>query len=225
MEKQILYLSGNDKTIALWVYEIVPGDNDTPVKTPLDLTTCDKIEVNLVHIQGKRYAIQYAPAQDENNKLILTVPYTLPVGDYNVELKVVLDSVHLRSYELFAIDIKYSNGEVTTSFEKESGEEDCDLSIELQVVPSASVRPFNMYELWKQQPGNEDGTFNDFMVVYMAALVEPAAQELLSGKVDKEAGKGLSTYDFDQYYKGTVDSLLLTTAALAREIEELKKKL
>ena len=225
MEKQILYLSGNDKTIALWVYEIVPGDNDTPVKNPLDLTTCDKIEVNFVHIQGKRYAIQYAPAQDEDNKLILTAPYTLPAGDYNVELKVVLDSVHLRSYELSAIDIKYSNGEVATSFEKESGEEDCDLSIELQVVPSASGNPITLYELWKQQPGNEDGTFYEFMTIYMAALVEPAAQELLSGKVDKEAGKGLSTYDFDQYYKGTVDSLILTTAALAKEIEELKKKL
>lgn len=37
----------------------------------------------------------------------------------------------------------------------------------------------------------------------------------LSGYVRKETGKGLSTNDFDDYYKGTIASLLTTTASLS----------
>jgi hypothetical protein len=227
MEKQILYLSGNDKYIALWLYEVVPGANDSTVKNPFDFSSCDEIVINLVYKSlNKPFTLSHVAAQGDVNKRILQVPYTLPAGAYDVEVKVRIDSLHFRSYESDAIQIVRSNKEVRTSFERISNDPDhCDMAIEMQVVPSALVRPLNMYELWKQQPGNEDGTFYDFMTIYMAALVEPAAQELLSGKVDKEAGKGLSSFDFDEYYKGTVDSLLQTTAQLGREIEELKKRL
>ena len=238
-DKQLSWVAGTDVNLCVWLYELVRNGNET-AKQPFDFTVCERIDTVLSSFFGVKIPVAHAVSAQDANGLVLSIPHTVAAGMYSIEIKVVQDGVHLRSFEGGAINITNENAEANTSFEVISYQRRTEYEIDLQFVPSAQVRPLNSYEIWKQSHPN--GTFAQFMLEYTEGIIINAMGELLDLKQDKEAGKGLSTNDFTaghknaldvliegmiqgkglssndftQYYKGSITSLMGATSELER---------
>ena len=192
--------------LCVWLYETILVDGRA-TRQPFDFSTCDSAESSLVSKLGRKFVIPHEFHATDMNGLIMQIPCTIPPGKYSIDIKVVQDGYHLRSFEGGVVGIVVENAHAHTTFERISGAHHADYEIELGLIPLAEERPLNMYEEWKLQPGHEDMTFDDFMNDYAQQQVEVAVGDALDSKVDKVQGKGLSTNDFTNGYKTKVDTL------------------
>jgi len=200
------WVAGNDMFLCVWLYETILVDGSA-TRRPFDFSTCDSAESSLVSKLGKKFVIPHEFHATDMNGLIMQIPCTIPPGKYSIDIKVVQDGYHLRSFEGGVVGIVVENAHAHTTFERISGAHHADYEVELGLIPLAEERPLNMYEEWKLQPGHEDMTFDDFMNDYAQQQVEVAVGDALDSKVDKVQGKGLSTNDFTNDYKSKVDTL------------------
>ena len=203
---RLSWVCGNDVNLCVYLYETVMVDGE-PTRQAMDLTDCDSIEPALVSLLGKRYVQEYTISSKADNGILMRVPYTVPLGHYAVDVKLMKNNVHTRSIECGIVSIVNNNALANTIFDIVSGNRTTEYEIDMQLVPMAEARAYNMYDVWKQQPGNEDKTFDDFMNDYAQQQIEIAIGDSLDSKVDKVPGKGLSTNDFTNGYKSKVDTL------------------
>lgn len=200
------WVAGNDMFLCVWLYETILVDGRA-TRQPFDFSTCDSAESSLVSKLGRKFVIPHEFHATDMNGLIMQIPCTIPPGKYSIDIKVVQDGYHLRSFEGGVVGIVVENAHAHTTFERISGAHHADYEIELGLIPLAEERPLNMYEEWKLQPGHEDMTFDDFMNDYAQQQVEVAVGDALDSKVDKVQGKGLSTNDFTDILKGKLEDI------------------
>lgn len=204
--------------LCVWLYETILVDGRA-TRQPFDFSTCDSAESSLVSKLGRKFVIPHEFHATDMNGLIMQIPCTIPPGKYSIDIKVVQDGYHLRSFEGGVVGIVVENAHAHTTFERISGAHHADYEIELGLIPLAEERPLNMYEEWKLQPGHEDMTFDDFMNDYAQQQVEVAVGDALDSKVDKVQGKGLSTNDFTDILKGKLDDMPNLKEVDSRELD------
>lgn len=212
------WVAGNDMFLCVWLYETILVDGSA-TRQPFDFSTCDSAESSLVSRLGKKFVIPHEFHATDMNGLIMQIPCTIPPGKYSIDIKVVQDGYHLRSFEGGVVGIVAENAHAYTTFERISGAHHADYEVELGLIPLAEERPLNMYEEWKLQPGHEDMTFDDFMNDYAQQQVEVAIGDALDSKVDKVQGKGLSTNDFTDILKEKLDDMPNLKEVDSRELD------
>ena len=212
------WVAGNDMFLCVWLYETILVDGSA-TRRPFDFSTCDSAESSLVSKLGRKFVIPHEFHATDMNGLIMQIPCTIPPGKYSIDIKVVQDGYHLRSFEGGVVGIVVENAHAHTTFERISGAHHADYEVELGLIPLAEERPLNMYEEWKLQPGHEDMTFDDFMNDYAQQQVEVAIGDALDSKVDKVQGKGLSTNDFTDILKGKLDDMPNLKKVDSRELD------
>lgn len=162
------WVQGNDVVMTIWLYEPKVDAQGRPVYDQgvlvwqaVDLDSYDDWKVR---IKSKCQAITMsASAGEDTGSIIMTVPATLACGDYAVEFTGIKNDVAVRSFETMAFAIVCTNAESNVVFDIVDGEKSCDIDIKLQIQPQTVTRGKNAYEYWKEIPGNEDKTLQDYL--------------------------------------------------------------
>jgi len=154
------WVVGNGVLLLARVYEKVLDEGEV-TDLPFDLSACDDIAVTATN-GYKTEVLEWAIAQDESNCLALHIPHTLSASEWALEITCKRNGYHVRSFE-FTFRIVETNCEAQTTFEVVDGCQSASVRVTLQVVPQATVRGKNAYELWKELPGNEDKTLQDYI--------------------------------------------------------------
>ena len=169
------WVAGNDVLLKVHVMEKVLEGN-TVVEQDFDLTACESISV-VVSNGYKQTAMEHALDAEERNCMAVRLPYTLSVGTYTMEVKMVKNGSHVRSFD-FAFQVVATDCEASTTFTKVDGCRSASLRVTVQMVPQAMVRGKSAYELWTEQPGNEDKTLDEFLEWYVGrGGMQPATHE------------------------------------------------
>lgn len=153
------WVAGNDVLLLARVYEKVLDAGEV-TDLPFDLSACDDISVTATGFRTE--TLEWAIAQDESNCLAVNIPHTLTVGEWAVEIKCTRNGYHVRSFE-FTFRIVETNCEAQTTFEVVDGCQSASVRVALQIVPQAFGRGQNSYEMWKELPGNEDKTLQEYI--------------------------------------------------------------
>jgi len=173
-DNMLSWVKGNDVLLMARVYEKSeqevtpvgnePATNETEVvDVPFDLTACDDIMVRCSDGMGKEVNLEFAIAQSEDNCLVLRIPHTLEVcPNWMVEVTCTRNGYHVRSFEV-TFAVVETNCEARTTFDVIDGCQSASLRVTLQIVPQAEVRGQNAYEMWKQLPGNESKSLQDYI--------------------------------------------------------------
>lgn len=99
----------------------------------------------------------------EEGSLIVDIPGTLPNGDYALEFTGHKNGRAVRALEGMMFGIVECSGKANVTFDVQEGVRSCDLDLKIQMIPSSLVRGKNAYELWKEIPGNEGKTLQDYL--------------------------------------------------------------
>ena len=168
MANILKWVQGNDVVVTVWLYEPQVDAQGHPVYDhnvlqwqAVELDSYDEWKVRVKN--GCSAITMPASAGEDTGSIIMTVPATLACGDYSIEFTGIKDDVAVRSFETAAFGIVKSNGESNVVFDIVDGEKSCDINIKLQIQPQTVTRGENAYEIWKQIPGNEDKTLQDYL--------------------------------------------------------------
>lgn len=152
---------GNDVLLKVRVFEKkLVGDE--PVEQGFDLTVCDEVTARVAGGLRKKVVFESAIDNDENNCLLVRLPYTLTRGEYSLEVKAVRNGFHVRSFDV-RFTIVERDCQARTTFSEVDGCNSAALRVTLQIVPQAMTRGKSAYEEWLEQPGNEGKTMDDFI--------------------------------------------------------------
>lgn len=153
------WVAGNDVLLLARLYEKVLDAGEV-TDLPFDLSACDDIAVTATAY--KTETLEWAISQDESNCLAVSIPHTMTVGEWAVEITCKRNGYHVRSFE-FTFKVVETNCEAQTTFEVVDGCQSASVRVSLQIVPQALVRGQNSYEMWKELPGNEDKTLQEYI--------------------------------------------------------------
>lgn len=159
------WVAGNDVLLKVRVMEKVLEGN-TVVEQDFDLTACESISV-VVSNGYKQTAMEHALDAEERNCMAVRLPYTLSVGTYTMEVKMVKNGSHVRSFD-FAFRVVATDCEATTTFAEVDGCKSASMRVTVQMIPQAMVRGKSAYEEWLELPGNEGKSLQDFIDELMA---------------------------------------------------------
>lgn len=158
---KLAWVDGNDVILKVRMYEKTLS-GQTVTETPFDLSACDSVAVTLCRT-FETYTLEYAIDQTEDNCLVVVIPYTIPRGKYSLAVAAQLDDFRVRSFEGGLLAIVKDNSEAITTFSEVDGARGTDTRLTFQMVPDALVRGQNSYEAWKELPGNEGKTLQDYI--------------------------------------------------------------
>lgn len=168
MANILKWVQGNDVVMTVWLYEPKVDAQGHPVYDQgvlvwqtVDLDSYDEWKVRVKN--GCQAITMPASTGEDTGSIIMTVPATLACGDYAVEFTGIKNDVAVRSFEAMAFAIVRTNAESNVVFDIVDGEKSCDIDIKLQIQPQTVTRGENAYEIWKQIPGNEDKTLQDYL--------------------------------------------------------------
>lgn len=102
-------------------------------------------------------------ALDQSGRVVLSIPATLPKRTYSVEVVCEKDGYGRRSYEVPVFSVVESNGETHVTYDVVECQLSADIEMEFQLVPTAGMLGKNAYEMWKELPGNEGKTLQDYI--------------------------------------------------------------
>lgn len=99
----------------------------------------------------------------EEGVLIANIPGTLPTGAYSLEVIGHKNGRSMRAFEGMLFEIVECNGKANVTFDVQEGQKSCDVDIKVQLVSSAVSQGKNAFELWREIPGNENKTLQDYL--------------------------------------------------------------
>ena len=205
---RLSWVCGNDVNLCVYLYETVLVDGE-PTRRAMDLTDCDEIEPALVSLLGRRYVQDYTISSKADNGILMRVPYTVPIGHYAVDVKLTKNGVHTRSIECGVVSIVGKNSLANTIFDIVSGNRTTEYEIDMQLVPMAEARAYNMYDVWKQQPGNENKTFDDFMNDYAQQQIDIAIGDVSDCLPEKLAFADVDTLNKTGVFYLTINDQII----------------
>lgn len=164
----ICWPRGNDVSLTIYLYEPQVDEHGIPVRDQQGNIVWEPVDVDAydewrVRVKTDEYILLSAAAGATAGTLVVKVPGTFPCGVYAVEFTGMKNGFAVRSFETTMFGIVESNGDANVTFDIVDGERSCDIDIKIQMVPFSVERGKNAYELWKEQPGNEDKTLQDYL--------------------------------------------------------------
>lgn len=192
---KLRWVRGNDVTLRVMLTEPECDSNGVPVKNgrkqswkAVDLDTYEQINAKLKRMFTGFTAMDTMCGQveepccypvesgkgDADGVLIVEAPGTLPVGIYALEVTGMCDGRSMRSFETMLFGIVECNGKANATFDVIEGQKSADVDIKVQLVSSATVRGKNAYELWKEIPGNENKTLQEYLDGIVSGEAEQA---------------------------------------------------
>ena len=164
----ICWPRGNDVSLTIYLYEPQVDEHGIPVRDQQGNIVWEPVDVDAydewrVRVKTDEYILLSSAAGATAGTLVVKVPGTFPCGVYAVEFTGMKNGFAVRSFETTMFGIVESNGDANVTFDIVDGERSCDIDIKIQMVPFSVERGKNAYELWKEQPGNEDKTLQDYI--------------------------------------------------------------
>ena len=167
----LAWVRGNDVLLLVKIYVPklengvpVVDEHGNPVFVPADLDAYDEwaVKVRKQSVIGTYLDCEYAKGT-EQGMAVLMVPASLSCGIYNIAFTCRKSGMRARSYEIGMFRVVESNGEANVTFSEIDGMRSTDIDIKIQLVTTAVTQGPNAYEMWKQLPGNEGKTLQDYI--------------------------------------------------------------
>ena len=166
-EISIAWVRGNTAMLNISLYDI----NTDGTETPVNLDGYDDVTGNVYKLLGrgfrpckqKKAQVEGVEQAISGNVLTLVIPSSLACGVYSVEVLLRHDDTDRRSYEVPIFGVVETNAEAHVTYEMIDGMRAADLDMKFQLVESSLVRGKNAYEMWRELPGNEGKTLQDFI--------------------------------------------------------------
>lgn len=157
---RLTYVRGNSALLAVALTQ----RNTDGTTTAINPATYDAWQARLWRLSSyKRTESDITAALDNTGRIILSLPATLPCGTYAVEVTLNKEGYGRRSYEMPVLRIVESNGEADTTYDIIEGQLSADIDMTFQLLPIAQTIGKNAYELWKELPGHEDKTLQEYI--------------------------------------------------------------
>lgn len=155
--------SGNDfyLAIALKSRSLVDGE---VVETPFDFEAADTYNARIYSILDGTTLSTMVGLKDGSTDTVIVDAKGVPlIRAISVEVTGTVDGRAFRAAEKGFLSIVEFNGEAKVVFTPVTGGQEANLVMTLTFLPSAAVVGKNAYEIWKEEPGNEDKTLADFI--------------------------------------------------------------
>lgn len=155
--------SGNDffLAIALKSRSLVDGK---VVETPFDFEAADSFDARIYGIlDGKTLSTMVGLKDGSTDTVIIDAKGVPLIRAIGVEVTGTVDGRAFRAAEKGFLSIVEFNGEAHVVFTPVTGGQEANLIMTLTFLPSAAVVGKNAYEIWKEEPGNQDKTLADFI--------------------------------------------------------------
>lgn len=155
--------SGNDffLAIALKSRSLVDGE---VVETPFDFEAADTYNARIYGIlDGATLSTMVGLKDGSTDTVIIDAKGVPLIRAIGVEVTGTVDGRAFRAAEKGFISIVEFNGEARVVFTPVTGGQEANLVMVLTFLPSAAVVGKNAYEIWKEEPGNQDKTLADFI--------------------------------------------------------------
>ena len=193
------WVKGNDVLLDIYLYEWV----DAETRQAFNLQMSDNVKVRLVNTFGRTFDIEALPLDGHDNGLVIDILGVYPCGTYSLEITLVRGGRHVRSFESPMFRIVERNADANMTFNIVSGGRRADTEIEMQVVAQAVARGKNAYEMWKELPGNEDKSLQDYIDEVLdfhrradeINAQESARQGAEAMRVEAETERGTNEHD------------------------------
>ena len=134
------------------------------VQKAFDFEACDNYDARIYDVWSDDTLGTLVGLKDGTTDTVVidakNVPVNKPIA---VEVKGELDGRAFRAAERGFIGIVEFNGEARVVFTPITGGQQANLVMIMTFLPSAAVVGENAFEIWKQEPGNEDKTLADFI--------------------------------------------------------------
>ena len=157
---QLTWVRGNSVLMAVTLTQIKTNGTEEPI----DLSVYDAWACKVWRLSAyKKVEEDVTAALDQEGRVVLSLPSTLPCGTYSVDVTLVKDSKDRRSYEMPVFRIVDSNGESDVTYDIVDGMLSADIEMRFQLLPIAETLGKNAYELWKELPGNEGKTLQEYI--------------------------------------------------------------
>lgn len=155
--------SGNDfyLAIALKSRSLVDGE---VVETPFDFEAADTYNARIYGIlDGATLSTMVGLKDGTTDTVIIDAKGVPLIRAIGVEVTGTVDGRAFRAAEKGFLSIVEFNGEAKVVFTPVTGGQEANLVMTLTFLPSAAVVGKNAYEIWKEEPGNQDKTLADFI--------------------------------------------------------------
>ena len=160
IKPKLRWVRGNDVTLNVYLTEI----DEEGQAHALDLDALDEWEVVLRNIDKPCRGLHpVAEAGEDTGVVVVSVDESYEEGTYGIEFLARENGCDIRSYEAVLFGIVERNGQANVTFDTIEGERSCDIDLKVQMIVGAVTRGKNSYELWKEIPGNEDKSLQDFI--------------------------------------------------------------
>lgn len=160
IKPKLRWVRGNDVTLNVYLTEI----DEEGQAHALDLDALDEWEVVLRNIDKPCRGLHpVAEAGEDTGVVVVSVDESYEEGTYGIEFLARENGCDIRSYEAVVFGIVDRNGRANVTFDVIDGERSCDVDLKVQMIVGAVTRGKNAYELWKELPGNEDKTLQNFI--------------------------------------------------------------
>ena len=166
---QLTWVRGNSVLMAVTLTQIKTDGTEEQI----DLSVYDAWACKVWRLSAyKKVDEEVTAALDQEGRVVLSLPSTMPCGTYSVEVTLEKESsggatdngtAKRRSYELPVFSIVESNGESGVTYDVVEGMLSADIEMRFQLLPIAETLGKNAYELWKVLPGNEGKTLQEYI--------------------------------------------------------------
>lgn len=165
--------------------------------------------------EGVRYNVEYGLLDDDHAVAVLSIPSTLPVGRYNVELKIRNGQSYGRSIEVPAFAVVDRNSRANDIFTVVDGARTTDIAMSFSVIPMGTVVGESAYEEWLRLPGNEGKTMQDFIDEVLNLNANAAAAREATQAANTAAANAKADYigedNFVYHWDATEQRYIKTT--------------
>ena len=152
---RVAWVEGNDTLMRIYLYEGNPKAEFTV--DVYDNFTVEAIRNNAFRAKGLTYGL------DENNRIVVRFPNTLPKGDYTIRTWMTSNGMERRSVLCGVVSVVSCDADVRIPTGIVGGNECAYLDVKFEIVSSVWEQGKNAYEFWKMIPGNEDKTLQDYL--------------------------------------------------------------
>lgn len=155
--------SGNDFYLAVTLKSRSLVDGEV-VETPFDFEASDTYNARIYSIlDGNTLSTMVGLKDGSTDTVVIDAKGVPLIRAIGVEVTGKVDGRAFRAAEKGFLSIVEFNGEARVVFTPVTGGQEANLVMTLTFLPSAAVVGKNAYEIWKEEPGNQDKTLADFI--------------------------------------------------------------
>lgn len=215
---------GNDVLLKVFLYRYALVDG-VEVREPFILSQEYMLTVFMTcgynHVK-----LEHALDASDTSCLVLHLPHTMNVGEYELSVAIERDGHHLRTVEAGAVGIVQNNKEARTVLTRVGERHQASIDVEMQIVFSATTVGKSAYEEWRELPGNEEKTLQDFIneAVDLNRITGQANKAIIDmNALSQQVSVAESKRDTAERARASQEQLRDTHEQLREEQEQLRQ--